>query len=297
MSDEATSSAPVVAPASAAPGDSTQETVKADPTPAQVANLKKYKIKVDGNEEEVELDLNDEQTLVRHLQMSKAASKRMNEAAITKKQAEQFINALKTDPVRILTDPRIMGNEKFQAIAEEFLAKKLQEQMLSPEERKHIEMEERLRKYEESEKKAREEAEQKQIAQLEAHYAQQYQKTIIEALQSTSLPKNAFTVKRMAELMQKNIQHGLELEPQHLAQLVKEDYQRELVGLIGGSDADQIIAMFGEDVANKIRKHDLAKLKSKLGPQASGKESSRPKQDAGRKMRPDEYEAYLRGKL
>lgn len=297
MSDEATSSAPVEAPTSAAEVDTTQATSKADPTPAQVANLKKYKIKVDGNEEEVELDLNDEQTLVRHLQMSKAASKRMNEAAITKKQAEQFINALKTDPVRILTDPRIMGNEKFQAIAEEFLAKKLQEQMLSPEERKHIEMEERLRKYEESEKKAKEEAEQKQIAQLEAHYAQQYQKTIIEALQSTSLPKNAFTVKRMAELMQKNIQHGLELEPQHLAQLVKEDYQRELVGLIGGSDADQIIAMFGEDVANKIRKHDLAKLKSKLGPQASGKESPRPKQDAGRKMRPDEYEAYLRGQL
>lgn len=297
MSDEATSSAPVEAPTSAAEVDTTQATSKADPTPAQVANLKKYKIKVDGNEEEVELDLNDEQTLVRHLQMSKAASKRMNEAAITKKQAEQFINALKTDPVRILTDPRIMGNEKFQAIAEEFLAKKLQEQMLSPEERKHIEMEERLRKYEESEKKAKEEAEQKQIAQLEAHYAQQYQKTIIEALQSTSLPKNAFTVKRMAELMQKNIQHGLELEPHHLAQLVKEDYQRELVGLIGGSDADQIIAMFGEDVANKIRKHDLAKLKSKLGPQASGKESPRPKQDVGRKMRPDEYEAYLRGQL
>ena len=299
MSDEATSSAPAVAPASAAAaGDNGQEQVQADPTPAQVANLKKYKIKVDGNEEEVELDLNDEQTLVRHLQMSKAASKRMNEAAITKKQAEQFINALKTDPVRILTDPRVMGNEKFQAIAEEFLSKKLQEQFLSPEERKRIEMEDKLRKYEESEKKQKEEAEQAQIAQLEEHYAQQYQKTIITALQSTNLPKNAFTVKRMAELMQKNIQHGLELEPQHLAQLVKEDYQRELVGLIGGSDADQIIAMFGEDVANKIRKHDLAKLKGKLGPQASGRETLAPKkQDANRKMRPDEYEAFLRGKL
>jgi hypothetical protein len=66
----------------------------------------------------------------------------------------------------------------------------------------------------------------------------------------------------MAELMQKNLQHGLELEPAHLAQIVKEDYQKELVSLIGGSDADQILAMFGEDVAKKIRLADLAKLKA-----------------------------------
>lgn len=269
--------------------------VEAKPQP----NKKKFKVKVDGNEEEMELDLNDEAALIRHLQMSKAASKRMNEAATTRKQAEQFIQALQQDPMRVLNDPRVMGEEKFRAIAEQFLSKKLQEQMLTPEERKRIEMEEKLRTYEDQEKSQKQEAEAKQIEQLEQHYAQQYQKTIIEALQGSNLPKNPFTVRRMAELMQKNLQHGLELEPQHLAQLVKQDYQSELVSLIGGSDADQIIAMFGDDLANKIRKHDLAKFKSSQ-PGFKQSQNQPPPREAGpsvsKKMRPDEYEAFIRGK-
>lgn len=266
---------------------------------------KKLKLKIEGQEYEenlpFEFDENNKEHveyLRRNLQMSKVASKRMNEAALTRKQAEQFFLALQQDPMRVLNDPKIMGEEKFRAIAEQYLAKKLQEQMMSPEERKKIEMEERLRSYEEQEKKTKEALEAKQIQQLEEHYADQYQKTIMSALQSSSLPKNPFTVKRMAELMQKNIQHGLELEPQHLAQLVREDYQRELAQLIGGADADQIISMFGEDVSNKIRKYDLAKFKSQSGVkngQASVRqELSQPAPT--RKMRPDEYEAFLRGK-
>ena len=38
----------------------------------------------------------------------------------------------------------------------------------------------------------------------------------------------------MAELMQKNIQLGLDLEPQYIAQLVKEDYLAEQKALVGG---------------------------------------------------------------
>lgn len=266
---------------------------------------KKLKIKIDQQEYDEELPFEVDENnkaqvdyLKRHLQMSKAAAKRMQEASLTRKQAEQFIQVLQNDPMKVLSDPRVMGNEKFQAIAEQFLAKKLQEQMLSPEDRKRIEMEEKLRNYEEQEKKLREDAEHKQIQQLEEHYAQQYQKTIMTALQTSNLPKNPFTVRRMAELMQKNLQHGLDLEPQHLAQLVREDYQKELVSLIGSSEADQIISMFGDDITNKIRKHDLAKFKAgQNGINQPQKQAPTPSQNTEkRKMRPDEYEAYLRSK-
>lgn len=233
-------------------------------TPVTQANKKKFKLKVDGNEEEMELDLNDEVALTRHLQMSKVAQKRMNEAALTRKQAEQFIQALQNDPMRVLSNPKLMGEEKFQKIAEEFLARKIQEQMMSPEEKRQREMEERLRNYEEQDKQTREKAEQEQVQQLQAHYQEQYTKTITEALETSNLPKNPFTVKRMAQLLQQNIKHGLELEPKHLAQLVREDYQREIASLIGSSNPEQIISMFGEEVTNKLRKHDLDNLRQKL---------------------------------
>lgn len=266
---------------------------------------KKLKLKVDGQELEenlpFEVDENNKdqvEYLKRNLQMSKAASKRMQESAADRKQAEQLIQALQNDPMRVLNDPRIMGEEKFRNIAEQFLAKKLQEQMLTPQERKQIEMEERLRTYEEAEKKQRDQAEQEQIKQLEEHYAQQFQKTIIDALQGSNLPKNPFTVKRMADLMQKNLQYGLELDSKYLAQLVKEDYQKELINLINGSEADQIISMFGEDVTNKIRKHDLAKFKaSQTGyKQPIEANKSAQKSEAPRKMRAAEYEEYIKSK-
>lgn len=305
MADTNSNSIVPVTTAPAAADSTANADPNAKPVDAAPKKIKSLKIKVDNQEYDEALpfeidESNKEQVeyMKRHLQMSKAASKRMQEASLTKKQAQDFVQMLQEDPMRVFSDPRIMGEEKFRALAEKYLTKKIQEQSLTPEQRKRIEMEEKLRGYEEGEKNQKAEAEQKQIQQLEQHYAQEYQKTIVTALQSSNLPKNPFTVKRMAELMSKNIKHGLELEPNQLAQLVKEDYQKELVSLIGGSDPDQIISMFGEEMTNKIRKADLAKLKASQSTpgqpkKATGQSSAAaPKQ----KMRPDEYEAFLRGK-
>lgn len=243
-------------------------------TPSGPKLSKKLKLKIDGAEVEEELPFeidenNKEQVeyLKRNLQMSKVANKRMSESAATRKQAEQFIEMLQNDPMRVLSNPKLMGEEKFQKIAEEFLAKKIQAQMMTPEERQRADMEERLRKYEEQEKSSKEKAEQEQMQALQAHYQESYTKTITQALESSNLPKNPYTVKRMAQLLQQNIKHGLDLEPAHLAQLVREDYQKELASLINAANPEQIIAMFGEDTVNKLRKHDLQKLKSSLTPQ------------------------------
>ena len=265
---------------------------------------KKLKLKLDGLEVDEELPFEVDESnsqhieyLKRHLQMSKVAQKRMNEAALTRKQAEQFIEALQKDPMRVLSNPKLMGEEKFQQIAEEFLAKRIQEQMLSPEEKRQREMEEKLRKYEDQEKSVKEKQEQEQVQQLQVHYQEQYTKTITEALDSSNLPKNAFTVKRMAQLLQQNIKHGLDLEPRHLAQLVREDYQKELASLIGTSNPEQIISMFGEETVNKLRKHDLEKLKGNLVPPSlnKSKPSSGLQEDiqAKRYLTPEEYRARM----
>ena len=308
MSDENNNnnSAPVTPVSDTAPveGQENQESqTPAEPVTPKM--IKRLKLKVDNTEFDedlpFEIDENNKPAvdyLKRQLQMSKAASKRMTEASISRKQAENFMQALQDDPERVLNDPRIMGEAKFVELAEKYLAKKLKEQMLSPEERKQIDNQERLRNYEETEKKQKDDAEATKMQQLEEHHAQNYQKIIISALETGNLPKNPFTVSRMANLMSKSLQHGLDLEPAHLAQLVKEDYQKELASLIGGSSADQILNMFGEDIANKIRKHDLAKFKSG---QPSYTQQKQPvyqgtTQEPSRKMTPDQYDEYLKNK-
>jgi hypothetical protein len=282
---ETDNAAPVVAEASPATPQELSSQQPSEATPQQPTGPKlsrKIKLKIDGEEvdEELPFDYDESDTkqvdyLKRTLQLSKVANKRMNESAMTKKQAEQFIQALQNDPMRVLSNPKLMGEEKFQKIAEEFLAKKIQAQMMTPEERQRSEMEERLRKYEEQEKSNKEKAEQEQMQALQTHYQESYTKTITQALESSNLPKNPYTVKRMAQLLQQNIKHGLELEPAHLAQLVREDYQKELASLISAANPEQIISMFGEETVNKLRKHDLEKLKSSLSPQ----QRAAPKQE------------------
>lgn len=263
--------------------------------------IKSLKLKIDGQEFDeqlpFEIDENDPKQvefLKRHLQMSKVSNKRMSEAAMTKKQAEQFIQALQNDPMKILSNPKLMGEEKFQKIAEEFLAKKIQDQMLSPEERRQIEMQKRLEEYEAKEKSEKERIEAEETEKMQLHYAQEFEKTIVDGLKESNLPKNTFTVKRMAELMKKNLQHGLELSPSQLATMVKEDYQKELVSLIGGSEADQILALFGDELSNKIRKYDLAKFKQNNSNQAKPQNLESNMEQPQRKMRPHEYNEWLK---
>src|SRR6185295_10027211 len=71
---------------------------------ASKSNKKKYKIKVDKSEEELELDLDNEEEVKKHLQMSRAAQKRMHEAAEVRKAAIDFIDELKKNPRKVLSD-------------------------------------------------------------------------------------------------------------------------------------------------------------------------------------------------
>ncbi len=285
-------STPTAAPETTAPEAAEEnKSEQQQPVAAPVAK-KKFKYKADGAEVEEELDDNE---IGNRLSLAKAAQKRMQEASTTKRQMDNFIKALKEDPMSVLSNPQVMGNEKFQEIAEAFLSRKLEEQMLTPEQRAQKAMEEKLSKYEAEEKKRTEAAEAQKAQQLQEHYTKQFETTIMTALQSSALPKNAFTVKRMAELMQKNIQHGLDLEPAQLAQLVKEDYQSEIRALVGGADPESMLAMLGGEVADKIRKHDLSKFQVK-NPEPKPSQNQ-PKTEQRERMSPREYTEYLKSKF
>jgi hypothetical protein len=263
---------------------------------AQASNpalKKKYKVKIDQKEEELELDLNNDEEVKKHLQMSRAAQKRMKEAADTRKQAETFIKMLQENPVELLSNPKL--GLDFRKIAEEYLYNQIQQESMSPEQRKQIEMEQRLRKYEEQEKTVKQQQESQQLEELQNHYAQDFDKKITDALKSSNLPKSPKTVKRMAELMYKNLQYGLELEPNQLVELVKQDYVNEIKELFGSSEGDILMSIMGDDIANKIRKADLARLqKSNPFHQSSEPQSSVVKEDVPqRRMSKDEWREYM----
>lgn len=278
-------------------GDVTQNQEGQQTAEAQAAkNLKRLKLKVDGQEIEEEIDLNDEETLKRHLQMSKAAQKRMSEAAKARQQAEQLVKMFQGNIKDVLKQSDKLGKkpEDIRRELEEYFAEQLEEELLSPEQRKLRDAERIIREREEETKRAKEAEEAKFREHWQNHYAQEYDRKITEALSTSGLPKTPKTVRRMAELMSKNLDMGLDLEPKQLVDIVREDYLSEIKELFSSSDGDTLLKLLGDDVANKIRKSDLARLKAHK-PTFQKQEAQAPRDEKpAKRMSTEEWLAEVR---
>jgi hypothetical protein len=245
-------------------GVTTESQESGDATPKEAAKAiqaikERFKYKIDGEDIEEEIDLNDKESLRQRLQKGYAADKRMSEARAAKQKALDIVKQFEEDPANVFKRLGPKGREA----AEKFLLEQIQDDMLSPEEKDMRMTKAELAKYQAKEAKAKEDAEKSEMSVREKKYADDFQATIIGALEKAGLPKKPELVKRMAKLLSDNLANGLELTADDLAGLVKSDKTSEIKALIQGLDGDQLIALFGEDIANSIRKSDLRRLREK----------------------------------
>ena len=103
--------------------------------------VKKYMIKVNGQEKEVEVDLNDEAAMIRHLQMAEAGQGAMQRASEMEKQFGNEINRLKTDPWAVLEELGIDPDE----LAESRIQQQIDQLQKSPEQLAQEEQAQELR--------------------------------------------------------------------------------------------------------------------------------------------------------
>lgn len=221
--------------------------------------LKKFKLKIDGQEEEV-----DENEIVKRAQMGTAAYKRMQEAAREKAIAEEMVGKFRTNFTDLLDDPRLGFTEeqKIKMIEDWYKRRVIEPATLTPEQLKARQNELELKKYRDAEKAREQQEHQQRLQMLEEHHMTNYKAMIKEGLAAEGLPQNEFCAKRMVQLVAKNVKLGLDLTPAQIASIVREDYQNELKSVLGASDGDVLLKLLGDDVANKIRKADLARLRA-----------------------------------
>lgn len=276
--------APVVAPV---------VPVAEQPNAEPVAQLneapkKMYKVKVNGVEAEV-----DEQELITAYQVRKASDERFREGNLRKKQAEEFVNLLRTNPMKVLSNPNL--GIDMRKLAEDYLIQQMEEESLSPEQKELREAKSKLQQFEEEKKAIETEREQAAAQELRQRHTENYTKDITQALETSGLPRTEHTVKRMAYYMYQALLKGYDLSASDVADLVKQDYINEHKSLFGGIDGEMLLKLLGDDVANKIRKHDVSKIKN------IEKQLSRPNQSnqegvskaPSKKMTKDEWKAKL----
>ena len=216
------------------------------------AEPKKYRLKLGEQEEEIaETEL---------AELVKAG----RNANLTHKEAQELkslLQQVKENPRKALADPKL-GVDLYK-LAEETLLEKIQQDMLTPEQRKINDYERRFKEIEEREKAEKEQKDKTLLAQAENHWMQQYDKMFHEALTSSGLPKTPRTIKRMAEVAAVKLEHGEEIDAKSLAAFVRGDALSELKDLLGASEEDAILQLLGDEIGNKIRKADLKRLKNK----------------------------------
>ena len=241
---------------------------------------------------ELPFEVNEEQAewLKRHVQPAKAAQKRFQEVSQEKKRIEEAVKNFQKDPAAALEALGVNAHQ----FAEQFMINKYEEEKMTPEEREARAIKQKLAAYEAQEKQRKEQAEVAERKQLQAAKLKEYTEKITQALETSGLPKSDATQRRMAEYMLMNTQNNMDLPMESIVEMVREDYLADLKDMFANASGDQVLNTLGKDLADKIRKADLAQLKK--APKVDVKKvhnTENKKKEEPAFISPSEFKAYL----
>jgi hypothetical protein len=247
-------------PSTAAPGaDPLVTPTGVNPQAAiDAATARLFKVKVDGQELEV-----DEGELLRGYSHNRAASEKMRQASETRALAEQVLSIFKTDPKQAFAKLGVDAK----SFAEQVLQEHIEESSLSDEQKELRD----LKRFRESieQKEAREKEEQTTRAEqaFREQVATELQTNIIGALETADLPRNEYTVSRMAYYLESCLQAGFQATPQDVIGHVKAEYDRELKSFLSSVPEDRLLSFVGDDFTKKVvRQHIKATGAKKKAP-------------------------------
>lgn len=234
--------------------------IKKEEKVAPKSTKKKYKLKVDKDEEEVEFDPHNDEEVKKLLQKGKSSDKRFQEAADVRKAALEFIDELKKNPRAVLSNPNIgIDVKKF---AEQILNDELLELEKSPEQKEKEKLTQELEDLKKQAKDRDEQVKNSEMQRLQLEHERRLESEITAALDIGGLPKTPRTVRIMADYMMIALQNGIDLSPQDIAPIVKDMTQKEFKEVVNSLSDDQIEDFLGKEVIARLRKKNVAKAKA-----------------------------------
>lgn len=220
--------------------------------------IKKLKLKVDGKEIEEELDLDNEEELIRHLQMSKMGQKRAQEKAQLEKELQSFFGELQRDPLSLLA--KEMGMDVNQLI-QSYIDQQLEQAQKSPEQIEREKLESELKALRDEREKEKETLKTRELERLQQQEFERYDMLMDKALSASTLPKSPYVVKKLADYMLVGLEAGYDVTPEDVIPLVEQELNTDLQELFQSLPEDRIEGLLGEQVLNKLRKRRISKAK------------------------------------
>ena len=227
----------------------------AAPTPAE---RRKYALKVDG--QEIEEELTDDEIRVR-LQKAHAVDKRFQEVASQRKQIEEALKTLKSDPAKALKEIAGLDLDEW---AEKRIMERYQEAMLPEAEREKAEMQRKLADYERQFEEQKTAAETAKQQAFEQQVFEQTEQEFLQAIDQMGYDKGfsrTVLLPMMADIAESALDYGVELTPSQMASEAGKRLEAIHKRQVGGLKGDALLQFLGDDVVNEAIRAKLAKTK------------------------------------
>jgi len=274
---------PSVAPA-AAPAAASKAPAPADPKAAASPKGDKAPVSQNGDNDSWEVQIDGKpvkksrKEILEAYQLRELSDKKRSEADKTLQEYNKLFQTFKQDPVKFMKATGV----DFEGLATQYLAKKAEDAMADPKDlelRKAKQEAELYKKYVEEQKAAQESA--KKAAEVAA-VRESIHKDIIQAIEESKdlgLPVDEELVIAIA---QKMMLQDMKQKPLNAKEALPKAYastQKWLQGMASKMEGEHLVKWLGNDVANKIRKYDLAQLKAKRAAPAAPQSLVQPKKD------------------
>lgn len=222
------------------------------------ALIEKFTIKVNGQEKEVEVDWNNKDDIKKAYQMAAAANEAMQARAESEKLLKQREAKFKEDPWAVMREHGFDEEEVATAKINELIAELEKSPEQKAQDAKDKELED-LRAQLKAEKDAKEAAE---LERLQKSAELDLEQEITAALSATtSLPKSAYTMKRVADGMAWAMDNGYpDIKAQDIIPIVEKELNSELNELFDSMPDDVLEKFMSKKVTDRLRKGRLAKM-------------------------------------
>jgi hypothetical protein len=218
--------------------------------------------------------------------MGLSANEKWQEAAQLRKANEAFLRQLKTNPLAVLQNPALGLDIK--NIAMDILAKQIDEELLSPEQKRQRDMEEELNGYRSKSKAEKERQQQEAQAKADQEWAASTKASVVDGLKANSLPYTQFTWNSTLSYMAAAIEAGYEdVTPDQVMHLVKRDYQQAFEEFYQ-APPEELLQRIGEQNIAKIQQAVIAKAKG------GGFQPPKAKEAPAQPKAPQSYDDFLR---
>lgn len=242
-----------------------------DLTPAEIKKYKQLKLKFNGKEtfEDLPFEVDDAQLewMTKQRQKAMLADHKANEYSQLEREIGAFIQELRANPKKALSNPAIGLDIK--QFAAQILQEEIEQSQKSPEQIEKEGLEAELRAIREEREKEKQDMSAKELERLTEREYERYDNLMSSALESSDLPKSPYIVKKMTELMMLGIENNIDVSPADVIPLIRDEMHRDIQEMFQVMPAEVIEQIIGKSNLDKLRKRRVAGAKPPVPVRAS----------------------------